>query len=120
MLQSVWGGVWGGRGTGLGFAGMWGPFGDQNGWKRRSWMRYTARIRFVARFFWFSGRPRWAQSVGPERSWKLDASQVRWSQELGALWEAKMRAIWGLLGHQVGPFRSPKWVRRAFCGAKIG
>ena len=46
---------------------------------------------FVAGFWVLRdpGRPRWAQSVGPERPWKLDTSQIRWSQEFGALWEAK-------------------------------
>ena len=69
--------------------------------------------------FRFSGRPRWAQSVGPGVH-GLDASQARWSQEIcgrprrvqfGAFWDVK----WGVFGLQMdtqGPLGGQNWLKR--------
>ena len=70
--------------------------------------------------FGFSGGPRWAQSVGPEHPWTLDTSQIRWLQKFGALWEAKMVAIWGFCDVKWGPFGVQNGYVRPFKGTKKG
>ena len=88
-------------------------FGVQNGyvepfirpkWVEKSPVDGIPRGFVLLQVFGFSGGPRWAQSVGPEHPWTLDTSQIRWLQKFGALWEAKMVAMWGFWDVKWGPF----------------
>ena len=91
-------------------------WGGQTRWKRRPWMRYTTRIRFVAGFWVFRGA-----KMGAKRWSRVPMEAVYLADPLAArIWGfvggQEVGASWAFLRGEVGPFRGSKWVCSVFVG----
>ena len=87
-------------------------------WVEKTPVEAVYRVDSFCCRFWV-GRPRWVQSVGPERPSKLYTVYLA-----DPLWEAKMGAIWGLwdvkwgvLGSKMGTGRWSRAIMEPVYGA---